>query len=401
MLKIIASLILLWMSGQARGDWASGGGAVLQDAQNPWFLQNTKTVKMCIIWDQNYFHPVDQDVDGLIKRVNGAIQYWKSELANAYVVENFVEVGKQDFVVSEVVIIPEGDHFPPSASCLAADLRIQFGWISQEQVKFFQEKMGGLQQYISAIVRTDYDGLELRGKGFIYLKADSGPYSQSSPGELNQPWGLGAGYLTDYALRHEFGHMFGISHMGANKIMAVNFLEQIFSYDIGYEYANRLSHDGFFSWHIAEDGLIRQFCGKGNMAKWQAFLGITDGDNCIRIYIQNGKVKFESLGGRPRWTLRGEMTMDSDPTYTLSEGIRIYLSVGQKVILDVPPAAGQRPWVLGPMIKRHMVSGNFVGPDGTLKRRVLMTLDPMGLDFSSNQFSAEIDGVWHWNLDKQ
>src|SRR5688572_20638926 len=100
----IAILGFLYTS-QSFGGWNSGGGDFVKDALNPWFIQNTATVKACIEIGE-HFHFSHNVVD--IKRdvVEKAISYWKKELADQPeyprpIVRPFPKVATQEFIFEE------------------------------------------------------------------------------------------------------------------------------------------------------------------------------------------------------------------------------------------------------------------------------------------------------------
>jgi hypothetical protein len=98
---------------------------------------------------------------------------------------------------------------------------------------------------------------------------------------------------------------------------------------------------------------------------------------------------------------RGRLVFEGVERFTWQDAVRMYLPEGQKAVTcpDAGIGAGACPWLVGPMIKITDRSGTFMSADGRLKRRVALTLSPLGLGFAQSKFSAEIDGVWHWNLD--
>lgn len=405
---LLGSLLLLAQATSARADWASGGGEVMRDKQNPWFLKNTTTVDVCLVWDQRYFHPVDRDFDGLKTRFEESVGYWKREFAKSYVVGSArtTAVATQDFRVVSMEVV--GNGLVPSPRCEAADLKVQFGYLSQEQIDFFNEKLGGVQQYLASTVRTSYDPVNLKGRGFIYLKPDSGPLSQQAPGIVPNPWGLGEGTLINYALLHELGHLFGVPHKSLESFMAVDFLERAFNVIWAEQYAGHVMYPGFFSWN--RDESIRESCDVSTKRRgWKSLLKIPaehnnllvrfEGENRIAFYssYQADCENPETDGPR---TLLGALTYDpAKVTYMWEEAVRIYLTPEQTVITEIPDGGGFAQWVMGPMVKNEEFAGTFVSADGTFSRKMLVTTSPQALGFAGSRFSAEIDGEWYFNLD--
>lgn len=401
LLSSLALASYLACSPALAGDWASGGGEVILDTQNPWFLQNTQTVDVCLIWDKDHFHPVDQTMDGLKTRFDQSIAYWKRELARSWVVGRVLSVGTQDFRVTEVNELTGGRQ--PTASFLAKDLRIQFGWLSQEQIDFFDTRMGGVQKYLAATVRTSYEPIQMRGQGFIYLKPDTGPLSAQAVGIVQNPWGLGQGYLTNHALLHELGHMFGVPHKALESVMGVDHLERNFSEGIAQEMANHLPNEqGFFAWNREET--IRETCVSPKRKGWREFLTIPAEHECLTVkFLGENQIAFytgETAQTDGADALRGVFTFDPQKvTYSFEEVVRIYLPEGQLAVDRVADGGGMPPWILGPLTKIEEFSGVYKSADGTKTRQMFVTLNPQGLGFAATRFSVEIDGQWYFNLD--
>jgi hypothetical protein len=66
----------------AVGGMSTGGGELIKDSANPWFIQNTGEVTYCIEMDSNNFH---QDLEVVRKMIDKAFAYWRTELQSGYV----------------------------------------------------------------------------------------------------------------------------------------------------------------------------------------------------------------------------------------------------------------------------------------------------------------------------
>ncbi len=184
----------------ALAGWNSGGGLVIKDADNPWFLQNTPVINTCVVVNRDYFHMKDEDSNTLINYIQEAWSYWRQEFSRSFVPGNYVRVATQNLVINsfiEVHAVGSSQVNCPSNT----DLTLQFGYLNPEQLAYFNNQGGSLSNLVSAAVRTSYDQVTMKGKGFIYLAADSGPYSAQPAGTISMPWLQGAGYLTG---RHSF-----------------------------------------------------------------------------------------------------------------------------------------------------------------------------------------------------
>jgi hypothetical protein len=392
----------------ALADWASGGGELLKDAHNPWYLHNTKTVSTCLVIDDEHFHSVDNDEGKLERRIHDANAYWRREFKKAWVVGHMLEVATQAFVVDGVVRVTAKNRKTADRDCPAGtDLTVQFGWLSPEQVAFFESHMGGVQKFVSAIVRTHYEPTTMHGRGFLYLSADSGPLAPTDPAVVRNPWALGDGNLIDAALTHELGHLYGLPHKGLWSVMAVDYLERAFRPENAAAYAVGDYYGEFFAWNREDGSVVREYCNSSvQRAGWRRFLGTPADHTCIKMLFENKQVAFytgtDADGdgpAEPELTRRGLLTLDAKETFNWEEAGRIYLPEGQTVITRIPDGAGEAPYLLGPMVRNAELSGTFTSEDGTLTRRVFLTLAPHGIGFASSRFAVEMDGQWLWNLD--
>lgn len=192
--------------------WAgidSGGGELIKDANNPWFITNTATVEYCIeVAEQGFPYNV-RHMHGVVEEI---ISYWQGEFTKTRPISMFphVRVASQDFVYS---------------SCTDdIDLKFQFGFMTNDQLKEIEDPT----DYIGLAARTHYDKKGLRGKGFIYIAAEEGPFRPNSDKLLEHPWQECGGCLLRRVLLHEMGHVFGIVHVNEElNIMSSEYPEVI------------------------------------------------------------------------------------------------------------------------------------------------------------------------------
>ena len=213
---------------------SGGGGELIQDSHNPWFVKNTKVVRYCVEVDENLFPKDKLPLDKMIER---SIGFWKNEFASAVPGRMYGNAGvaSQDFI---------------KQSCdSSVDIRFQFGILHPAQRQLIKDP----SRYVSEVVTTSYDQVNLRGKGFVYFSPDSGPLKFKSDRAPEKTWsspgGRGKLYLV---IEHELGHIFGVPHMGKfpNCLMSEDFPEWIVTqsgagfYD--YEYDNSLIDNSVF-----------------------------------------------------------------------------------------------------------------------------------------------------------
>ncbi len=190
------------------GGWVSGGGEFITDQHNPWFLENTKTVKYCIDIDEKSFGLNRSDAE---TAVSDAINYWKSQLAK---VESWTSIPDFSFRLGTQTYIK-------STCDDTTDIRFQFGVFTKEQM----DKLPNPKGHVGFTIRTDYDPVNMKGTGFIYISPESGPLAlEINKGDNTKFWSdyLGA-FRLHSILVHELGHTLGITHNNELNLMREDF----------------------------------------------------------------------------------------------------------------------------------------------------------------------------------
>lgn len=208
-LKSLAFLSSLFVGATSMAGWSSGGGELIRDKNNPWFLQNTSTVKYCIQIDEKNFGQSRADVT---RRVQNAIAFWKRQLAdleyNSWT-KPTINLGTQEFIEEKC--------------SKNSDIVFQFGILTNEQ----KSKLGSTSDIIGLSVRTDYDRVNLKGKGFIYFAPESGPLKPIAKDVADHMWSSGTGAALYQLIIHELGHVFGIQHNSDVMLMGEDFAEKL------------------------------------------------------------------------------------------------------------------------------------------------------------------------------
>jgi hypothetical protein len=250
-------------------DWSSGGGFVLKDAHNPWFVQNTKTVDYCIQRDAEHFS-VDEDKLAVI--IDKAIAYWKNEFARS----------SMDRVVGGYRVLVATQEFRRVDCSSGVPLVFQFGVLSAAQ----QAQLGGHPGDVVGVAqRTAYDVPTLTGKGFVYLAADSGPLKPAvtMPGTTLPDgfWSLYDGTRLYRVLAHEMAHVFGIPHRGTeHDLMGEGYPEFLLSmdpwHDDGHEHLGGYQLPAFFNYDYKMNYVS---CSAHNVERY----GLPTGKQCIHL----------------------------------------------------------------------------------------------------------------------
>lgn len=208
---LMAATILGIANAHADGGWVSGGGELIRDGHNPWFVSNVSDVNYCIDIDDVNFGQSRVRVQAIVQKV---IENWKSE---------FQLTQPVGFSGNRVLAIAtQSFHEVPCSSTV--DIRLQFGVLSGAQIA----KIGDPTKFLGISVRTDYDPIQLRGKGFVYISPSNGPLKFADDKVISDPWLQGDGALLYAVLLHEFGHVFGLVHSSSGfDIMNERFAETI------------------------------------------------------------------------------------------------------------------------------------------------------------------------------
>ncbi len=168
------------------GTVTSGGGLIFGSKGNPWFLDDQASPTWCVVIDSaNFGMTIDAAESQIVKALNA----WEA-----------------------VTGIP----FVKTECNDKTDLRILLGTLSPQDVVDVHAAVSNdhhaIDESIGLAVRTHYDEGTMRGRGFIYIGAESGPLKIKSPRIVEHPWQIFKGEVFRVALMHELGHVFGLQH---------------------------------------------------------------------------------------------------------------------------------------------------------------------------------------------
>lgn len=196
---IVSSIIFTPMA--ISGPWISSGGNLLKDARNPWFLFNTPSIRYCIKIDSISTTAKVTNVREAIKK---SLNFWKREF----------QENKLTDVSNSMALKLDIPNFIEVSCNGHEDLAILLGEnsLNSQQKSFIETNHS---DSIAAAIRTDYDRVNLRAKGFIYLAGDKNKAS----------WGESA--WSDMSrlsavVAHELGHVFGVPHMQGDYVSITN-----------------------------------------------------------------------------------------------------------------------------------------------------------------------------------
>ena len=242
------------------------------DNQNPWFLANTHEVSYCIDRDPAAFHS-EVDVAAVFARV---VARWQEALYHSVQLEGGPASPGPDGKLPTQGILLGRQHFTMTSDCHNADLTLKLGTLTRED----QKALGDPKEVVAASYRTDYDTVQMRGKGFIYFAADTGPLRPHDPQLADRPWEIGHGSVFEAVLTHELGHVFGVPHeTNEDSFMRAN---------IPYIYTSQ----AMANMSAAEEAKLRQ-----ELGALSAFFTFDPGQSYTRCVRPVDAAQFQTLFG--------------------------------------------------------------------------------------------------------
>ena len=222
------------------GAWSGGGGELVGDRLNPWFLHpasgggsNTpgaQQVGYCILAAPDFPQPADE----LKTVVQGALDHWHLEFSNSHVPLN--QVFGNDNVLHKASVLVNTRGFRRMDSCAddQVELKFQFGHLESSQVDELTRLGTSFGSIIGLSVRTDYNPETMRGRGFIYITPDRGNETYRSRQIPEGSWEGQEGLMRlKNVVIHELGHVHGLQHaLKDGSIMSMHFVQDLFSPDL-------------------------------------------------------------------------------------------------------------------------------------------------------------------------
>ncbi len=347
--------------------WVSGGGELIQDAQNPWFIKNTKQVKYCLIIDEKNF---GQQLEEVRPRIIKAFSFWKTQFTQSayYFAYPEIRLGEQSF--QEV----KCDESP--------DIVFQFGTLTVEQIK----KIENPNRHVGITVRTSYDRINLKGKGFVYISPQEGPLKvdlHSIKDKNWKPWTAAKGAYLLPVLIHEIGHIFGIPHDEDLFLMGQRSVERIFSLATNEStsksteeywhnlnrsnqlntyrifYADGVPRDGYTCYEPKLPIIISQFFNLNNDEKC-VFLDVIDKNFSLKV----------STGGSKITRQVGTAKFKNKRIRSMRIVVKMWLT-NEQVVLNLP-VAGIQPTGVAMREDQVLFQGHFNFDDGKPGKQIFI-----------------------------
>lgn len=337
------------------GVWNSGGGELVGDKENPWFVNNVSEVSYCIDIDEVYFGLSRPMAMSIIAKAFG---YWRSELRRAALVND-------NGATLQIAPI----RFVLRASCdQDVDLAFQLGSLNFEQRQLISKP----EEFVALAFRSNYDEARLHGRGFIYVSPESGPLRPSGQDLLEHFWSEDSGLRFQLVLLHELGHVFGVQHYGkARTLMSSNFPENLIQKASEIWLPTFLKEPEIFKFRGADfHACVHPSAG------WplHQMLQIASDLPCIRIEVNDNRLDVfaSETDGSVAWIHQGaaRFVQVKESTESL---VHVRISQSQRVFPNLSPSV---LGVSGLGRFKQKVHASYKSDSGIISRDLLLDLAP-------------------------
>ena len=167
------------------GNWSSGGGEIVENAQNPWFLDipgTSQPVKYCVAADPEFPVPLAK----LEEMADRTFRFWNTQFSNAFIPENSY-FGADGLLKNGLQFRVNTSRYQKEPCSEDTELAFQFGYLTASQRAQFELRKIDLRRFVALTIQTDY-GKNLRGKGFIYVSPDRGPMAFQGQNTMPEAW---------------------------------------------------------------------------------------------------------------------------------------------------------------------------------------------------------------------
>ncbi|MBI4404240.1 MAG: hypothetical protein HY537_08770 [Deltaproteobacteria bacterium] len=360
------------------GDWISSGGENFKDANNPWWVKNTASINYCIQVDE---HTISTSSEIISDVVSYAFKYWKEEFARK------TSLFKDSFqLLEQWNDIGVGTQSINKIACNGnEDVRLQFGYgtLTDDQKKYLRDP----PHYVGVAVRTHYDTVNLRGKGFVFIGSDKGANRFAPSTQAEGSWSKDI--ILYLAVLHELGHVFGIPHVGSRySLMGAQILE-LFTSQMMAPYLESVAVDFRAEYPFFIPGSDwKNMCMTSD--KWTRFFKIREKRDCLWFHFDEAaeeiSISAHSKGQSDLLSLGKLTSLELDFYSDFTSGVMMMLGPSQQVFPS--PDKTSSPWrtKAGPYFVSGKGGARMVLIDGT------ETLVHMAVAPDRFEISGELDG---------
>ncbi len=343
------------------GGWTSGGGELLESASNPWFIQaggttpagEKKIIFYCLEIDEENFGVTRRDA---LHAIDAAFTFWLDEFTAAEIPDNpyggnRVHVARESF-------------FPKPSCAPDVALRFQFGVLDDEQMLEFERHGQEPKKLVAVAVRREYDEETLQTKhGFVYISPPKGPLAMIARDLAQDPWRADSHIRLALILRHELGHVFGLSHEGTHRrVMGAGFPENLVSVKAALYYPML---DSVFKVPLGVALGGQCYSGTNTMpATLRDFFSVPPDLECLAIQMQRDRLEIVGWNTEDwdRKIVVGIAPLATPVVTHKTPLVRLWLPDAQKVYTKIPDFLGKI--LSGPTVVKAQRTGTFVPTQG-------------------------------------
>lgn len=361
----------------ATGGDVSGGGELLEDRINPWFVQEgtvpttKKIVSYCLIADESAFGVSMSDLE---KQVQNAFRFWQDELAAAYLPANSPTGGQ---------VLVGAESFFQASTCENARIIFQFGVLTNEQLTDFKNRELDPTNFVALAMRTKYDPASMQGTGYVYIAPPRGPLAMHGRDIVPDTWATDSNLRLSGILAHELGHVFGLQHDASREhLMGAEFPERIVTKGSGWTGFI----PGIFKVPMNVDRVL--ICSETKISNFLLeFFSAPADAACITAIIRQNRMILSSRRKREGTSTKlGEIQFESELLEREESLIDLWLPSERYLFKNVATRFGRI--LPGPTVRHRQVAGTFFPAASPLEhqRSVQVHLSPARI---------QVGGVWN------
>lgn len=348
------------------GGWISSGGEVFKHKKNPWFLKNTKQVSYCVQFSENEF---SIDATATLNLVQSSIQYWKEQLNGKSSLSLDLPSGGLRNETAEIAT----QDFQFNTTCKGTeDLIFKFGFNTLNTDEITHMKVP--EKFIGLTILKEYDEINLKGTGIIYVTGDRGlhAYKKTSKDVIDEAWKYPK--LLQYVLIHELGHVFGLPHSGSG-LMSEVFLDQLLIRKFAALYV-REPISTFIKPPETAEICHADMLPTGSQDFLAPYFSLTFKEDCLKLQLAENKKSFLILTKKLKdldWKQIGILHIDKNELvdFSLKPAIVVQLTETQKIF----PALDSS-FLIGPIFQNYKVDGHITFGSSIKPYTVQVDLSP-------------------------
>lgn len=369
---VLSLMIPLAWSHQAQGEslsrtvdggWTSGGGELLEDAHNPWFVRTyslLSTISYCIDRDEDQFGVTQQTAQDVIR---SAIEQWRRD---------FQYAGKPPGIKSTPYYV--ADEMWVERPCPKEGepddimVRFQLGTLTAAQRQELDQHHIDPTHYISLAIRQHYNRQTLRGSGFIYVSPSQGILRSKAADMVENPWATETGNAFFAVVMHELGHVFGVPHGGTNQqLMGASFPEYAVSrrfhtFTLSV-FRQPLETMMYGTRCFLVNDKVKALFQLSPEVRWITFEMSMDREIYLKKIDEQNQCNSRDFNHEDSLETLGKIVLEEEPVIDMTPLVNLWvLPKLQKVISGIQPNSEDQPVTLdGPMVVRQTFSGQFYG----------------------------------------